>query len=337
MELIYANHDMQELGMLKNPEFDLAFGEDENNFECTVNIKDHVCKEGYYIYAEGTEYGGIVDAIEIDSEDDIVTYTGRSWHGIMASKFIPSGFTVSGDGNNVVKTILNKINLSPLFVATEEAAEVNVESYTFARYVDAYTGLCRVLKSVGLRLDVKFFEGVVTLSAVPVFDFSDGKELESDLIEYQMTKTYRNINHLIMLGGGFISTRQAVHLYLDENGEVSETQTFTGVEEYISVQGERDEDAEDPEEDMTEAERAEERENLIESGREQLLDMQKPDEIEVDFDSDDDIYYIGDIVGAYDSRTDISVAAAVSKKIITIKRGIANISYEVKDGAKHNG
>lgn len=335
MELIYANHDMRELGMLKNPEFDLAFGEDENNFECTVNIKDHVCKEGYYIYAEGTEYGGIVDAIEIDSEDDIVTYSGRSWHGILASKFIPSGFTVSGDGNTVVSKILDNVSLSPLFAVTEDTAGINVESYTYPRYVDAYTGLKRALKNAGLRLKIVCDEKVVTLSAVPVFDFSDGKELESDLIEYQMTKTYRNVNHLIMLGGGFISTRQAVHLYLDENGKVSETQTFTGVEEYISVQGERDEDEEDPEEDMTAEQRAEERENLIESGREQLLDMQKPDEIEVDFDSDDDIYYIGDIVGAYDSRTEISVAASVSKKIVTIKRGLTNISYEVK-GDKNN-
>ena len=88
MELIYADHDMNEIGILKNPEFDLAFGESENDFECKISLTDHCCKEGYYIYAEGTEYGGIVDAIEIDSESDIVIYTGRSWHGILASKVI---------------------------------------------------------------------------------------------------------------------------------------------------------------------------------------------------------------------------------------------------------
>lgn len=330
MELVYADHDMTEIGILKNPEYDLAFGEDENNFECKISLKDHCCKEGYYIYAEGTEYGGIVDAIEIDSENDIVIYTGRSWHGILASKFLSSGFSVSGDANTVIKTIFDSIDLEPLFAVTEDTTGTNI-SYSFDRYTDAYSGLCLALESGGMRLHTVCEENIVTLSAVAVFDFSDGKEIETDLIEYQMKKTYNNVNHLICLGQGTIESRQVVHLYLDTDGNVSETQTFFGVEEYAAVDGEKAEDAEEEEteEERTAEQLAEEREQLIENGTKKLLDMQADDEIDVSFDSADDIYYIGDIAGAYDSTTDISVAAAVVKKIISIINGRANIEYKV--------
>lgn len=331
MDLMYMNHDREDLGVLKNPEFDLAFGENENNFECKISLKDHCCKEGYYIYAEGTEYGGIVDAIEIDSENDLAIYTGRSWHGILASKYIPSGYSASGDANTVVKTVLNYINLAPLFTASEELTGVNI-SRTYDRYQNAYNWLCSALKDDGMRLSIVCEENTVKLSAVPVFDFSDGKEIETDLIEYQMKKTYNNVNHLICLGQGKPETRQVVHLYLDENGEVSETQTIFGVEEYVEVEGEKynfDESTEEPEEDRTAEQLAEERASLIENGTKKLLDMQAEDEIDVSFDSADDIYYIGDIVGAYDSVTDISVAAEVVKKIISISRGRANIEYKV--------
>jgi hypothetical protein len=330
MDLMYMNHDREDLGILKNPEFDLAFGENENNFECKISLKDHCCKEGYYIYAEGTEYGGIVDAIEIDSENDLAIYTGRSWHGILASKYIPSNFSASGDANAVLRTVLTKIDLAPLFAVTEETAGVNI-SHTYDRYQNAYNWLCSALKADDMRLSIVCDDRTVILSAVPVFDFSDGKEIETDLIEYQMKKTYNNVNHLICLGQGKPETRQVVHLYLDENGEVSETQTFTGVDELVSVDGEKTENSEyeETEEERTAEQLAEERANLIENGTKKLLDMQADDEIDVSFDSTDDIYYIGDIVGAYDSVTDISVSAEVVKKIVSISRGRANIEYKV--------
>lgn len=337
MELIYADHDMNEIGILKNPEFDLAFGESENNFECKISLKDHCCKEGYYIYAEGTEYGGIVDAIEIDSENDLAIYTGRSWHGILASKYIPSGYSASGDANTVIKTVLDYIDLAPLFAVSEETAGAET-SRTYDKYQNAYNWLCSALKADDMRLSIVCEERTVILSAVPVFDFSDGKEMESDLIEYQMKKTYNNVNHLICLGQGNPETRQVVHLYLDENGEVSENQTFSGVNERVEVDGERynfDEVEETEEEEKTAEQLAEERANLIENGTKKLLDMQAEDKIDVSFDSADDIYYVGDIVGAYDSVTDISVSAEVVKKIISIANSKTNIEYKV--GAKQNG
>lgn len=320
MELIFANHDREDVGILKNPELDLAFGGDENNFECTVGIKDHCCEDGFYIYAEGTEYGGIVDAIKIDSADDTVTYSGRTWHGMLASKFLPEGLILSGDANACIKNVLDTIDLSPLFVSETESTGVQIDTYTLTEYTDAYTVLCDMLEEVGLRLRTECFEGVVTLSAVPIFDFSADKEMESDLIEYQMMKKYRKVNHLICIG----LSGTVVHLYVDEEGHISEEQTFVGIDEYAAVDGEKFEEWENSGITVEN-----EREELVKHGKKVLAGMLKENTITVQFEPEDDAYYIGDIVGAYDRMTEISVSARVSKKILSLANGKAEIEYKV--------
>ena len=88
MDLIYTNKAREDLGVLQDYDMDLAFGSDENNFECTVSAASHCCEEGSLLYMEGTEYGGIVDGIESDTASKEVKYNGRTWHGILESKII---------------------------------------------------------------------------------------------------------------------------------------------------------------------------------------------------------------------------------------------------------
>lgn len=230
---------------------------------------------------------------------------------------------ISGDANGCIKYILDRVNLAPLFVAVEDAAGVNVEKHRFDPYLDAYTGLCEMLEKVGLRLRTECFDGVVTLSAVPIFDFSADQEMESDLVEYQMTKKYRKVNHLICIG----YSGTVVHLYVDEEGHISETQTFVGVEEYTAVNGQKSEDEENSDASTGTDERA----DLIANGKKVLAGMLKANTITVQFEPTDDTYYVGDIVGAYDRTTDISVSARVNKKILSLVNGKAEIEYKVGD------
>lgn len=88
MDLIYTNAAREDQGVLHDYEFDLAFGADENNFECTVQIESHCMEAGSFLYIEGTEYGGIVDSVEVNTEQKTVTYSGRTWHGILESSVI---------------------------------------------------------------------------------------------------------------------------------------------------------------------------------------------------------------------------------------------------------
>ena len=57
MDLIYMDESKKDIDVLKDYTLDLAYGSDENDFECKVNINNNVCKTGYYLYFEGEEYG----------------------------------------------------------------------------------------------------------------------------------------------------------------------------------------------------------------------------------------------------------------------------------------
>lgn len=539
MDLIYMNPLYQDVGVLVEPELDLAFGKDENDFACRVHISNHCCEKGYFIYAEGTEYGGIVDSIEVDTASDSVTYSGRSWQGMLESRVIlplqegeggggsrlPKGYTelthitangkqyldmefapnqntrlvlkasfqvsstskflfgartatrengfamnttgsayrlhygsdyftfgtdlsytepfvidlnknvgtignqthtftaetfqapsnmvlfgvnnngsigtfssgsawecqvyddgelirdyipcindsgevgmydavrkkfsgssgteafiagdvvessdsggnqfdvtietetdsgvsnvnrylvISGDAHACIAYMLDRVGLpSALFTAAKDAAGVNITKYQFRRYTDAYEGLCDMLASVGMRLQITHVDGLVTLSAAEKYDYSQDEEFESELVDFTSKTHYNKVNHLICLGTGEMENRLVVHLYADEKGKISQTQTFFGIDEYIDTYSDTSVETMD---------------DLIANGTDAFKGLLVSDEITVDFDYDSDSYYIGDIVGSYDSKTGISVSAEITKKIVTVKNGTVNISYQV--------
>ena len=74
-------------------------------------------------------------------------------------------------------------------------------------------------------------EGKVHLSAVPLVDYSQDEEWDSDQMNFQISSNERPVNHLICLGKGDLSERMVRHLYMDARGNISETQTFFGVDE----------------------------------------------------------------------------------------------------------
>lgn len=339
MDLIFTDANRIDQGVLLDYELDLAFGADENNFECRIQAGSHCCEAGSLLYVEGTEYGGIVDSIESDTENDEVVYRGRTWHGIIGSRIIlpllasdasTSSVTVkttdsngslvskylviSGDANACLAFILSRIGLSALFSASEAAAGVNISQYQFNRYTDAYTGIVKMLDSAGLKLHVTFQDGAVVLSAEAKHDYTQDEEFNSDLVQFQVVKRYKTVNHLICLGSGELANRTVIHLYADESGNISQAQTQAGLDEYV---------------DVLDYSNAESEEELIQSGKERLKSLWSTDELSIDFDATEDIYDVGDIVGAMDYVTGITVSAAITKKIVTIQNGQTTISYKV--------
>lgn len=339
MDLIYMNSAKEDVGVLLHYDLDLAFGSDENNFECTINTADHCCEEGYFLYIEGTEYGGIVDSVQSDTENNEVAYSGRTWQGILGSKvvfplqskdsstsavtlkttdangsLIDKYLVLSGDANRCIQFILDRIGLGALFVASTNAAGVTVNQYQFGRYTDAYTGICKMLKSAGLKLNVEFSGGMVVLSAVALYDYSQDEEFDSDSVGFRLKKNYKTVNHLVCLGSGELADRMVVHLYADADGNISQTQTLTDGDEYASV---------------FDYPNVESEEELVKSGMDELKALWEQDELSVSFDPEEDVYGVGDIVGAYDNITKLSVSAEIVKKIVTIRNGQVTISYEV--------
>ena len=319
MDLIYTNKEREDVGVLKDYTFDLAFGTDENDFELTLDPSNHCCEADCFVYIENTEYGGIIDKLNVITKDDKLVYGGRSWHGILASKVIvpdvgKAYLTVSGEANEVIGTIIDRLGLSELFEASKEHSGLTVQNYSFNRYVDAYTGLMKMLSTVSAKLKFTFRDGNVILSAAPIVDYSQDEQFDSDLVEMNIENTTNAVNHLICLGRGELVDREVIHLYVDENGKISKTQTYTGLKEITSVY------------DNSSAESTEE---LEDGGIEKLMEYSRENKVEMDFTSEEVIYDVGDIIGAKEITTGIFAKETITKKIVTITQGMVNIQYKV--------
>ena len=317
MDLIYMNASMEDIGVIRAYEFDLAYGSDENDFELKVSTENHCCEAGYFVYIEGTEYGGIIDAVASDTAAEEVTYTGRTWHGILNSKVLcPDAgqdyLTVSGNANAVLGMLISRLGLTSLFAASSETSTLSFSGYSLERYITGYDGIRKMLNSVGGKLLMSYENYKVILSAVPIVDYTDDG-FDSDILSFAIKKASKKINHLICLGKGELKDRLVLHLYADVNGNISQTQTQTGLDEYSAVY------------DYSSAEDAD---KLLAAGTQRLSELQKQDDLTISLAETDDAYDVGDIVGATDNVTGISIAVPISKKIVTIQNGIEAIAYE---------
>lgn len=321
MDLIYTNEKYEDVGVLHDYSFDLAFGKDENNFELKVDSKNHCCCVKGLLYIEGSEYGGIVDGIAVDSGNEELTYNGRTWHGILETKVIEpdsgeSHYIVSGEANTVIGGLIDRLGLSALFEASTENSGLMIKEYQFDRYTDGYTGIIKMLESVSGKMRLVFKNGKVTISALPIVDYSETEQFDNDSIDIKVEKTYNPVNHLICLGKGELTERLVVHLYSDAEGNISDTQTFYGIHEIAQTYEQSNEG---------------EVEKLIESGTKKLQEYNSGGKIDMDFESEENIYEVGDIVGAKELVTGVFVKEKIIKKIVTIEKGVANIQYKVGD------
>jgi hypothetical protein len=322
MDLIYTNAEHEDVGVLRYYELDLAFGSDENDFELVATSDKDVCEPSSLIYIEGTEYGGIIDSKSIDTSSDKLTYSGRSWHGILNSKIIcpPAGedyLIMGGEANLFINDIIQFVGLDDLFTASTADSDINIESYQFNRYTGAYDGLRKALKSAGAKLLFKFNGEKVKLSAAPIVDYSADEEFDSDQIALKVQKDYNRINHLICLGQGDLKDRQVVNLYADEDGNISQKQTFKGTDEYAEVY------------DYSSAESLEE---LTKSGISKLEEYQQEGSASGTLTADEGVEYdVGDLMGATEQLTGMSISAEITKKIVNISNGEITISYKIGD------
>ena len=322
MDLIYMNSSMQDIGVIKAYNFDLAFGSDENNFELKVGVNDHCCDAGYYVYIEGTEYGGIIDAVTSDTAAEEVTYTGRTWHGILNSKVLcpDSGqdyLTLSGNANTILSTLISRMGLTSIFAASSDTSDLTISNYKMARYITGYDGIRKMLNSVNGKLVMSYNGTKVILSAVPIVDYTDAGVIDSDIMSFSVKKTSRKVNHLICLGQGELKDRTVVHLYADTSGSISQSQTLTGLDEYSAVY------------DNSSAKTTE---DLIKAGSEQLSELQKQDDLSVSLSEGEDVFDVSDIVGAVDNVTGIAISVPISKKIISIQNDYLSAAYETEIG-----
>jgi hypothetical protein len=323
MDLIYTTTARVDEGILSAYELDLAFGSGENDFELQAGTK-HILSPGQYIYIEGTEYGGIIDAIESDTATKKIVYSGRSWHGILNSKVLmpPAGadyLILNGDANTVLADLITTLGLNSLFVAETESSGIAISNYQMIRYIPAYNGILRMLKDNGAKLCMCYVGDMVKLAAQPITDYTASEdEFDSDILEFCAKKTVNKTNHLVCLGQGELAARTVVHLYADTDGNISTTQAITGADELVAIY------------ENTQCETAAE---LQAEGIKRFKELLDQDDITIDFNEAADDYSVGDIVGAVDNVTGIAVKTEIKKKIVKIKDGRITVDLDTTSGS----
>ena len=165
MEMILTDADRLELSYLDIASYiDIDVG-NTNDFEISLSREDvrrYDVKKGCCIFAPGTEFGGIIEDVQSNTEDAEITFTGYTWRGLLKHMVIepPSGqgyLTVFGDANRVLGKVLNK-GTGLLFEVPDSASGINIPKYQF-RYTPALEGLPAMLEKSKARLDIQAVQG----------------------------------------------------------------------------------------------------------------------------------------------------------------------------------
>lgn len=321
MDLIVTDATGKPVASHASYTLDLAFGSGENDFD--LQVEDAALKAGSRIMIDGTEYGGIIDDTDVDVDGGLstVTWHGRDWHGVLASKIIEPDrnndyLTLSGTIPVIMRTLVSRAGLQGLFTVTEESAD-HKTTCQFDRYVDLYSGLVKMLRASGLKLRLRNDGDKVSMSAMPVRTIGDS--IDSDLIDFTAKQAAHPINHLICLGKGELKDRTVIHWYADANGTFSHTQTLKGLDERTATY------------ELSNAEADE----LEDKGRQKFQELRNTSTIDVDIPDGIDAD-VGDLVTGRDNNTGLVVTAEISKKIVKVSGGVLTVTYE-SGGASAGG
>ena len=319
MEVMYTDANRLPQGSLEKYSIDLELGGD-NDFEAQMNVRNHCMSSGCIWYIKDEEYGGIVDNVKVDTEKSKVYYSGRSWRGILEKKVIRPDtgkdyLVVSGDANDILALLIRRCDLVDLFAVPGTSSGIQISNYQFPRYVDAYSGIVKMLSSVGAKLKIVYNDkdSCVNISAVQIEDLSKKYEYSDDYgMKIIIEKKTGGVNHLICLGAGDLAARTVIDLYVDKTGEITEKQSYFGEYEIAETY------------DYGNSESVAE---LKEKGIEHLKELKSSDSVSASFSKLD--VDIGDIVGGRNRATGILLKEQVTQEIVKIKNGIETITYKV--------
>lgn len=326
-QLILADQNLRDIKPVMDADIDFAVGSDENDYEIKIRRDrwDVRYVYGNIFYIKNTEFGGIIGRKKINTAEDTISLYGRTWRGMLDKKIIcpPSGQDyrkVSGELNSVLDMLVTE-QFDDYFVVSQNDTGVSVTNYQFDRYCTLSSGIVKMLKSVGHRLQIKYIQqergqpGYVELSAVQIVDYSERIELSQDSrLNFVFDETKNGVNHLICLGKGELQERQVVDLYVGQNGSIGTTQYYTGIQEVAE----------------TYEDTSSESDELEEKGREKLQELMNSTSFSMDVETLGMEVEIGDIIGGRDYVTGMYAAKPIAKKIYKVSDGKASLEYEIE-------
>ena len=310
MDVILANKNGEQIRCLVNPDFDAQInGSNDKDFSLAIQSAEwrDDFAFGARLFVQDTEIGGIIGEIYSDTELDRICVQGRTWRGMLSDKVI------------IPPTNADYATASGTAVPATDGPEIS--SWQFDRYCTLYDGITKMLRSVDYRLRIRYnvgspnSHGWVDVYAVPVVDYSEELELSQDSqINFIFDDVRNGVNHLVAGGKGNLSERHVIHLYADANGNISQTQTFTGADEIVAFY-------ENTSSDDTELEK---------SARDQLEKLKNHKEFTLDAEGLDIDIEVGDIVGTRDYITGLTASAPVGNIVYTISKGTLTKQYTLE-------
>jgi len=334
MDFIVADANKNEKAFLVDFEqLDIDIGK-QNDFELRIPravSKKLALELGGFLFCPGTEYGGVITRVAVESTEDTMMWQGVTWRGLLDMDIIvpPLGHdyrVVTGEANDIIRTVLTENDSAGVFFTVPETdSGVGFTNYQFGRYITKLDGLAKMLLSEDSRLQIHVIQGAanegfhVLCEAVPIIDHSDEIEYSDDYkLNISIAQDNGGVNHLICLGRGELRDRQVAHLYLHADGTVSETKYYSGFDERIAV---------------GEYGSAESIDELVSNGTEKLLELASSKSLGLavaDIDVD-----IGDIVGGRNREFGITLKKPVVSKILRVGNNQESISIEVEGNQKN--
>lgn len=304
---------------------DLDIG-DTNDFEIRTNLSavdKSKMDYGYRIYVLGTEYGGLLEDMQVITKTNEVVWTGYTWRGLLMQKVVEppkntDHLILNGELNDVIRELVAD-RFGSLFVVPEINTGVTLVNWQVDRYVTLYDAIMKFLNANEYRLQLAYKKekgpdyGYVEFQAVPIKDYSAYLRYDNDCkINFDIRDCRRGINHLICAGKGQNEERIVLHLFVQEDGSVGKSRYYTGLAEREAVY------------DFSSADI----ETLEKDGIKRLKELQNYKSVELFLDDID--IELGDIVSGREQVTGTEVKKPVVRKILKLRNGKAEIEYKIK-------
>lgn len=331
MDLIHADADFRELGIINFTRFDgvisLTSELESNDFEieiCADDFERYEIKIGDYLYFPNTEWGGPVEKIEHISSKHTIKLYGINWRGMLIRKIIipPTGEShvdVRGVEVNSVIDLLC-MDFDGLF---EGSTEITGKTATNKfRYDTVFEGINDMLSNVESRLEIKLDaeSKKVRLCAKDIFDHSHEIEFSDDYdMSFTSVLATAEYNHIIALGQGELENRTVKHVWLLPDGTITTDSSAdgiaTGLQEKVFTY---------------DYPNCEEEDELISGARKRLREYATENSINFNLDSADLDLPLGDKVGMRDRITGMSGVKTISRKLLTISSSGMTLQYSVE-------
>lgn len=229
-DLIYTDPDFVDQGTLTDEyEVDLDLA---GSMDFELRVSDFVMEPESLWYVNGTEFGGIVDGFETDSDTNEIVYHGRSFRGIIASKLLYAKdgnrvVTYSGKLNNIINRMFATYGLDSMFVceAPEEDPSVSTKlsKWELEPGWSVYDGMLDMGYELGYSYDFVYDNKQRKVHVYPVFpeDHTDYLSYCRDnSLKFKIRKNVAVTNHLVISGIDENAKGRTIHLFTNEGGEI---------------------------------------------------------------------------------------------------------------------